>query len=296
MRGVDSWLDRFAYKHPRLGIPRLMLYVVIGNLIVFFLDLFSASTFSPMLVFSGHLILRGQVWRLITFVFVPLYSGMRYIFFFALSLYFYYFIGTMLEREWGSTKFTLFYSMGVALNILVGFVIYFIYLALGLPLAPYLVTANMHYVNLSLFFAFATLYPEMRFLFIIIPVKVKWLAWLDAALFVLDMVEMAVDGSFFLLPLPVVAILNYFLFFYSPIKETLSRGRRVAKHQQSQAAVNFRAAQRKAKETKGYMHKCAVCGRTDTDNPGLEFRYCSKCDGYHCYCMDHINDHVHVKN
>ena len=278
MRPVDSWLDRFAYKHPRLGIPRLMLYIVIGNLIVFLFDLFSNGTFSLMLAFSRYLILRGQVWRLITFVFVPAYSG--YMLLFPLFLYFYYFIGSVLEREWGTTKFTLFYAMGVLFNIAVGF------LAGG---------TNMHYVNLSMFFAFATLYPEMQFLvFFIIPVKVKWLAWLDAALFAVDILLMALEGEYFLMLLPVVAILNYFLFFYSPIKEMLGRNRRRAQHQRSQAAINFRAAQKKAKETKGYLHKCTVCGRTDTDNPSLEFRYCSKCEGYHCYCMDHINDHVHV--
>ncbi len=153
----------------------------------------------------------------------------------------------------------------------------------------------MHYVNLSMFFAFATLYPEMQFLvFFIVPVKVKWLAWLDAALFVLDMAEMALAGAWLLMLLPVVAILNYFLFFYSPIKEMLTRNRRRARHQQSRAAVNFRSAQKKARETKGYMHKCSVCGKTEADDPNMEFRSCCKCQGYHCYSMDHINDHVHV--
>ena len=294
MRPVDSWLDRFAYKHPRLGIPRLMLYVVIGNLIVFLFDLFSNGTFSLMLAFSRYLILRGQVWRLITFIFVPAYSG--YMLLFPLFLYFYYFIGSVLEREWGTTKFTLFYAMGVVFNIIVGFVSYFIYAGLAGSTALAMSTATMHYVNLSMFFAFATLYPDMQFLlFFIIPVKVKWLAWLDAALFVADILISALEGAYYLIPLPIVAILNYFVFFASPMLERFRRGRARAKHQQSQAAVNFRAAQKKAKETKGYMHKCSVCGRTDTDNPGLEFRYCSKCEGYHCYCMDHINDHVHVR-
>ncbi len=278
MRAPDSWLDRFAYKHPRLGIPRLMLWVVIGNVLVFFFDLFSSGACSAMLAFYPPLIFRGELWRLVTFIFVPSSGGG--VLSFALFLYFYYFIGSVLEREWGSAKFTLFYLMGVVLNIAVGFVT-------G--------GATMHYVNLSMFFAFATLYPDMQFLlFFLIPVKVKWLAWLDAALFALDILMMALEGAYLYMLLPVVAILNYFLFFYSPILELLGRNRRRAQHQRSQAAVNFRAAQKKAKETRGYMHKCAVCGRTDTDNPGLEFRYCSKCDGYYCYCMDHINNHVHV--
>ena len=52
--------------------------------------------------------------------------------------------------------------------------------------------------------------------------------------------------------------------------------------------------QKKAQETGGYLHKCAVCGITDQDNPNMEFRYCSKCDGYYCYCADHINNHIHI--
>ncbi len=282
MRAPDTWLDRFAARHPRLGIPRLMLYIVIGNLIVFCFDLFSAGTFSGFLGFHSGAILHGQLWRLVTFIFVPLYSGMGGIFFFALTLYFYYFIGSVLEGEWGTAKFTLFYFIGVLFNIAVGFVV-------G--------GASMHYVNLSMFFAFATLYPDMQLLlFFFIPVKVKWLAVLDAVLFALDMAEMALAGEYLLMLLPVVAILNYFLFFWSYLADHLSRNRARAKHQQSQAAVNFRKAQQKAKETKGYMHKCSVCGVTDADDPNMEFRYCSKCDGYYCYCMEHINDHVHVRD
>ena len=277
MRSVDSWLDRFAYKHPRLGIPRLMLYMVIGNLIVFFFDQFSRGTFSAMLAFFPSLILKGQIWRLVTFIFVPMSQN---IFFLALSLYCYYFIGSSLEREWGSAKFTLFYLVGILANIAVGFV------------AGY---ATMSYVNFSLFFAFATLYPDTQFLlFFFLPVKAKWLAWLDAAFFLWEMFQFGMAGAYFYMLLPAVAILNYFLFFWSDIRSYLLRNIRRSKHQNSKQVIDFKAAQRKAKETHGYLHKCAVCGKTDADDPTMEFRYCSKCDGYYCYCMDHINDHVHV--
>lgn len=280
MRAVDSWLDRYARKHPRLGIPRLMLYIVIGTVIVFFFDLFSSGTFSAMLCFSRALILRGQLWRLITFIFVPMVSP-QYILSFALSLYFSYFLGTMLEREWGSAKFTLFYFSGVLFNILVGFVTGY---------------ATMQYVNLSILLAFATLYPDLQFLlFFILPIKVKWLAWLDLAIIALDMIEMALAGMWLLMLLPVVALLNYILFFWSELWGFVGRKGRQTKHRHSRQTVNFKAAQKKAQETRGYMHKCAVCGKTDADDPTMEFRYCSKCDGYYCYCMDHINTHVHVK-
>ena len=43
------------------------------------------------------------------------------------------------------------------------------------------------------------------------------------------------------------------------------------------------------------LHRCAVCGRTELDDPNLEFRYCSKCQGNYEYCMDHIFTHIHVR-
>ena len=117
MRSIESWLNRFCYKHPRFGIPNLMNIIVMGSVLVYLLDMFSQNSFSSLLYFSLPHILQGQVWRLITFVFIPLNSSLIW---FVLSTYLYWMIGTTLEREWGSTKFTLFYVMGVVLNILLG--------------------------------------------------------------------------------------------------------------------------------------------------------------------------------
>ena len=274
MRSIESWLNRFCYKHPRFGIPNLMNIIVAGSVLVYLLDMFSQNSFSSLLYFSLPHILQGQVWRLITFVFLPLDGRLLW---FALSTYLYWMIGTTLEREWGSTKFTLFYVMGVVLNMLLGFVTGY---------------ATMTYVNLSMFFAFATLYPETRFLvFFIIPVKVKWLAWIDAALFIFSIVNYLVHGYFLFALIPIIAILNYFLFFSAEFARLFRR----VKHKTSPQTINFKKAQKKARETKGYMHKCAVCGVTDADDPNMEFRYCSKCNGYHCYCMNHINSHVHIE-
>lgn len=125
MHSITDWLDRFCYKHPRLGIPNLMMYIVIGNIAVYLLDNFSGGACSAMLAFIPAGILRGQLWRLVTFIFVPA-SGYNLIFF-ALFLYMYYFIGNMLEREWGSVKFTVYYGIGVLANIVVGLVLSVLY-------------------------------------------------------------------------------------------------------------------------------------------------------------------------
>lgn len=291
---MQQWLDRFCYKHPRLSIPGLMRYIVIGNVLVFLLDLFSsggAALGTGLFSFNANAILHGQVWRVITFIFVPYTS--RNLILFLLTLYFYYFIGTALEREWGSNKFTVFYFFGVILNILIGFLV-------G--------TASMYYVNMSMFFAFATLYPDLQFLlFFIIPVKAKWLAWIDGAYFAIAVVRFLIAGQFLYALIPIVAVLNYLLFFASDIGGKVSywKGRAKQKARQQEfrqsyqrggagpKVVNFHDAKTKTKTD--YLHKCAVCGKTDVTDPQMEFRYCSKCNGYYCYCADHINSHIHIQ-
>ena len=118
MSAIQRWLDRFCYKHPRFGIPNLMLVIVVGNVLVWLMDQFSYGvSLSALLAFSPYYILHGQIWRIITFVFVPLDSNL---FFLAVSLYFYYMIGSVLEREWGTAKFNVFYGLGILLNVVVG--------------------------------------------------------------------------------------------------------------------------------------------------------------------------------
>ncbi len=292
MRALQQWLERFCRKHSRLGIPGLMKYIVIGNILVFILDMFGVGgvyAASNLLSFSSSSILHGEVWRLITFVFVPYIAGRRIADFLwlAILLYFYYWIGTALEREWGTAKFTIFYLFGVVLNILMGFVV-------GV--------ATMSYVNLSMFFAFATLFPDMQvLLFFIIPVKVKWLAWVDAAFFAFTIVRLLIAGHPLYALLPVIAILNYLLFFASDIGDTLGYWKRRAGSRMGRKTgpkvINFNNAKTKTKAgaKEAYLHKCAVCGKTDVSDPGMEFRYCSKCNGYYCYCIDHINSHIHIQ-
>lgn len=281
---MQQWLDRFCLKHPRLSIPGLMRYIVIGNVFIYLLNMFSfggSSSASAFFSFNATAILHGQVWRLVTFIFVPYFSSN--IFFFALSLYFYYFIGNALEREWGANKFTIFYAFGVLLNIAVGFLV-------G--------TASMYYVNMSMFFAFATLYPDLQFLlFFIIPVKAKWLAWFDAAYFALAVFQFVIAGHFLYALIPIVAVLNYLLFFASDIGSQVSYWKRKAafragtRPKTGPKVVNFHDKTTK----KNYLHKCAVCGKTDVSDPNMEFRYCSRCNGYYCYCADHINNHIHIQ-
>ena len=310
MRAISRWLDRFCYNHPRFGIPELMKYIAIGNVAVFIADMLMNGMLTSWIAFMPEQILRGEIWRLVTFVFVPVSSGGYTIFgqtfFFALATFFYYWIGTALERQWGTTRFTVFYGLGVILNIVAGFVIYAVLVGqltgAGMAAAQArsylrtLSTISMTYVNMSLFFSFATLYPDMRvFLYGIIPIKVKWLAWLDVLFFVWSIGSYLLDGPWAMALAPVIAILNYLIFFWEDLARSLNLGREKVRHRTSAQTINFKKAQKEVQRRKGYLHKCAVCGITDADDPNMEFRYCSKCNGYYCYCMRHINNHTHVQ-
>ena len=272
-------IDRFCTKHSRFGIPNLAMYVAIGQAAVGLVDLVMGLLLKrhiiTALMFYSPYILRGEVWRLFTFIFVPTSTNPFYL---LLSCYVIFWTGQMLEREWGTAKFNLFYLCGVLWSIVGGM---------------FLGSISIYYIHLSFFLVIATMYSEMQVLFMfVLPIKMKWLALLDVALILLEGVE---SGPFVIL-LALPSFINYFIFTWPFWSMKLGFARRRADPQ----VINFKKAQRqaqkKARETGGYLHKCAVCGLTDQDDPNMEFRYCSKCDGYYCYCANHINNHIHIHN
>ena len=167
MKNLRKNFELFCFKNRDKGIPNLMLYIVIGTAVVYLFSQMSGSMLLySALCFNREAILQGQVWRLITYVFVPAESRPIWL---LLMLYFYYWIGSCLEREWGNGKFTIYYVSGMLLTAIYGVVLSAI---LGRD-----VIVSTTYLNLSMFFAFATLYPDVQvLLFFIIPIKVKYLA------------------------------------------------------------------------------------------------------------------------
>ncbi len=289
MRKLSAAVDRFAYNHPRFGIPNLMLYIVGANALIYLLTVFAGIGPVSFLAFDWASIKAGELWRLVTFLFMPGYFSSRDLIWLVLFLYLYYMIGSTLEREWGTAKFSLYYLSGAVLTILTG-------VLMGL-ITGNAVMMGADYVNLSLFFAFAALYPETRFvLFFIIPIKVKWLAIADGVLFAVSALGNLLRGDILGVVTPVIALLNFFVFFWGALADEIDYRRGRVRHQTSHQTIQFKSAvrqQRKKEAERGYRHKCDVCGRTDTDHPELVFRYCSRCAGYHCFCQDHIFNHDH---
>ena len=273
MRDPMRFIERFCYKHPTFGIKNLMKYITIANVVFWLLGSVN-YTLLGYLSFNPALILHGQVWRLVTFIFYPPSSGL----FAFIAFYFYYWIGSTLEQYWGTPQFNIYFFSGVILTILYGFIMYFI---TGISFS-----IDATYIFLSMFFSFAALFPNMEvLLFFLIPIKIKYLAYIDAAFFALGVLRMPFPVNL----LPIVAVLNFFVFFGADLLRRVPR-------RASANTVNFRRESRKIRQEQRqqlYKHKCSVCGRTDVDYPQLEFRYCSRCAGYHCFCQDHINNHIH---
>ena len=269
-------MDKLERKIGKYAIRNLMLYIILGNIAVYLLCMFNTSLVF-YLYLDPHAVLSGQVWRLITFLFIPPSVSYTQLFMVAISLYFYYFIGRMLENQWGAFRFNVYYFIGVICTIAVSL--------------TFKVTGSTSYLNESLFLAFATLFPEMQvLLFFFIPIKVKWMGIIAAAL----MIVQFITGDWGTKLMILASFLNYILFFGPILWDKIKYGRR---KEQYFKKVNYRKEGGKGKIIQDVaFHRCCICGKTEKDDPNMQFRYCSQCDGSREYCMDHLYDLVLYKD
>lgn len=303
MSNFSTRINRFFFRHRNKGIPNLMLYIVLGNAIVLLMSMMNGgSALYELLCFDKTRILQGEIWRLVTYVFTQSTGSFVQLLF----LYFFYMLGRSVENRIGTLKFNLFYLSGVVLMDIFAMIFSpvipsgpvtqaeYNYLAAVLP--NYYSMA--YFLHLSLVLAFATAHPDAQFLiFFLIPVK----AWIMAVIY-LVLVGIQVFNMCYpvlLFPhclFPLVGLANYFLFFGSSLSNLLPVSWRPKKRktQTGPRVIPFTKAEKIAPKAT-YTHKCTVCGRTDVDHPELEFRYCSRCNGYHCYCEDHISNHAHIE-
>ena len=284
-----KFIDKLERKFGRFGIPNLTIYMIVCYVIGYALMIVNPGILNWLSLEPAY-ILRGQVWRLVTWVlYPPSTSGVLW---FAIAvLFFYYPIGTSLERTIGTFKYTLYILSGVIFTILGAFILYFL-------LGGNVLVGNVfstYYISLSTFLAYAMCYPDMQVLLMfIIPVKMKWMAIFYVVIVVYEMIQYVMAGAWYLV-IPIVASLLNFIIFYFGTKD-FSR--------YNPKEIHRRNEFRRAMEPQGRMksgsgsvtkHKCAICGRTELDDPNLEFRFCSRCNGNYEYCQDHLFTHTHVK-
>ncbi|HEY1477152.1 MAG TPA: hypothetical protein VGF37_05645 [Chthoniobacterales bacterium] len=259
-----TWIRWLEARAGFLGIPRLMQMIALLNGLVYLLHLFQPSYVFALLLIPER-ILHGEVWRLVSYIFVPemlLRGGnpaLQPLFLFV-YLWFLVWMGDALEHAWGAFRVTLYYFLGMV----------------GVTIAAFLFGGGGLFaflLNLSLFFAFATLYPDVQiYVLFVLPLKVKWLALVSLAPLFLELLLGSLSAKAAIL----VSFLNYFVFFgptiYSKMRTGTATDIRRRKHESKAASEDT-------------LHRCIVCKRTERDSPELEFRVSRNGEEY---CLDHL--------
>lgn len=259
-----SFLDKLERKYRSWAIPNITLYLVFGQ--AFFYLVARAGKLDVTRMFLvPSLVLQGEWWRLVAFLFIPPASNIFFIFF---ALYLFYLMGSALENHWGAFRYNIFLLTGYLLTISVTF------------FTPDHVATNT-FLGGSIFLAFAALFPEFQlYIFFILPVRIKWLALLAWISYGWSFLSGGPSTKL----LVMASIGNVLLFFGKDIIWKVKTGRRKMAFQ-AKSVAGVRDA----------FHRCAVCGKTDQTHPDMDFRYCPECNGLG-YCMDHIKDHQHQKS
>lgn len=275
-----NWLNNLERKFGRYAIHNLTMYLI-GTYIIGYGIRFLLPGVLPWLYLQPGAILRGEIWRLVSWVLIPPGGSLLTI---VIMLMLYYSLGTSLERTWGAFRYNVYIFSGIIFTVLGAFILYFL---VGQAAYIYGGFFSTYYINLSIFLAFAVSYPEMELLlYFIIPIKMKWMGLVYGAYVLYQLIT----GNIVVKIVIISSLLNFIVFFlgsrnvrpYMP-KERLRKAQFKKQLHPHMTYAN------------GAKHRCAVCGRTELDDPNLEFRYCSKCNGNYEYCQDHLFTHQHVK-
>ena len=283
-----NFLNKMERKFGRYAIPELTKYIILCYVIGYALEVFRNMTgvgIMGYLALSPYHILHGQIWRLVSWVLIPP-SGLDI--FTIIMLLFYYSLGTALERTWGEFRYNVYIFSGILFTVIGAFLLYFIG---GLQISLYGASIiSTYYINLSIFLAFAANYPDMQvLLYFVIPIKIKWMAYLDIAYLAYNFIRVSGYGAWAVRMMILVSLLNFIIFFFMTRNYKTISPREIHRKQQFKKAVHPKMTPNITK------HKCAICGRTENDGDDLEFRFCSKCNGNYEYCQEHLFTHTHIK-
>lgn len=253
----------------KFGIRDLIFVISIANVLVYLLSLFGNINLSLSLALIPSKVFEGEIWRLISYIFIPPTFNP---FFLLIVIMFYVYIGRRLEEFWGTFKFNVYYFTGVIIITIVS-------LIFNVPVV------GVSDLNMSLFLAYTILNPnQMVYLFMLIPVKMKYLAIVMLTILGYEFITAGFLELRIIILAPIINILIFFVPYF--LKNTKRNVKARKRKEEFGKVIDYKS--NKA------IHRCTVCGLTEKDNENLEFRYCSKCDGNHEYCSEHIFNHEHI--
>ena len=302
-----KFLYKLERKFGKYAIKNLSLIIVLCFGMGYILNIFAPTiygklTFSPYDIFCKY-----EVWRIFTWIFtIP---G-QFNFFTLVMLFFYYSIGSSMERSLGTFLYNIYVLGGMLITtiscLIVGVYAYIsggaseLYvMTLSLTIADNMGIGITSAMLQSIFFGFALIYGEaMVMVWFIIPLKVKYLAWLNLLLLAYDFI----NWPFLIVRVSIVAsIANFIIFYFVYKKYKSNRLGAFAQLRRKKQMKNFKVLRnddfinKKEEISSVTRHKCAICGKSEKDDPNLEFRFCSKCNGNYEYCSEHLYTHTHVE-
>ncbi len=349
-----DFMNKLERRFGRFAIRHLTRYIILAYAIGYVLWVISAisgASIFQWISLNPDAILRGEIWRLVTWLFVPPTSFNIWT---IIMLIVYYQLGTALEKIWGDFLYNFYIFLGMALTVVGAFVMRFIGGAGFFDLyesSSFGTLFTTYYVSLSIFLGFAMTFPDTKMLlFFFIPIKIKYLAVIDLAYLTFDLIV----GTWVTRVQIISSLASTLIFYLMTRKHRFSEARRHARFQkQVRQGMQARYVDTKQKDKRkapgrrpgftgtgntgsgarngsvggadkepGFgairepgsgsnngaahgsgsgaragnaIHRCTICGRTELDNPGLEFRYCTKCAGNHEYCSDHLFTHIHIQ-
>ena len=284
-----DFLTKLERKYGKFYIPNLTMILIGGFVLGYLIEIVNpeallAITLDPLMV------MKGQVYRLITWVVIP--PGPISIFV-VIMLMFYYHVGRTLENAWGDFRYTLYILSGIIFTDLGIMITYLGMKAFGggsdfMTYGYGYFGSSTYYLCLSMFLAYAFMFPDMQVLYMmIIPIKVRWLGYLDIAYLIVQIVEFGIIKQYAGMVTVIMSVLNFIIFYF------MLKGKTRITPAKRKRRRNFKKEVRQSQILT--RHKCAICGQTEEDNPNLEFRYCSRCKGNYEYCQNHLFTHEHKK-
>lgn len=321
-----DFLHKLERKIGKYAIHHLTIYIImtyVAGYILYFMALMNPEygTVFNYLTLSPSLILKGQVWHLVSWWLIPPSSLNIWT---IIMLICYYQLGTLLERTWGDFLYDVYIFFGLIMTVIGAFVLY------AITGVDYGMMFSTYYVSLSIFLGFALTFPDQKMLFMfIIPIRIKYLAIVDIIYLIYDVISSPASMRLPRIIMIVCSLASTIIFFF------LTHGTQGMSRSQRQTRRNFRrymngyntgrnsspynsgqnsspygnsanrgdkidrstfgASQGNPNSGRRPIHRCAVCGRTELDDPNLEFRFCSKCNGNYEYCQDHLYNHKHIQ-
>jgi membrane associated rhomboid family serine protease len=266
---MDRLLARLERRFGKYAIEHLT-WLLVGGAAIVLVIAYTRPALLEMLMLDTRLVAHGQVWRLVTYIFMPRSMQLIDALF---GLYWLWLMGTNLEQEWGPFKFNAYWFIGMVATTAGAFIT-------GAAVGGF-------YLTVSLTLAFATVFPDYQMLMmLIIPMKMKWMGWIAAAFLAYEAATKPWEYKVAI----IAAVANYLVFFSGHLLG-LARGKSIQMKQAARRESFRPPAETSTGDAMG-QRACAICGAREDAGTDIRVCSCEKCGGKpRALCLEHARNH-----